>query len=93
MLFLASMVRGEEPHVHGQTVPDWYDKDCCDNRDCRPVAKHDEPEAIMHGNEPAYRFHGLIFIRKQFRKSQDERFHVCIRPTGLPLCIYLPAMI
>ncbi len=38
---------------------------------------------------PAYRWHGLVFLKWQFRVSQDERFHVCVQNTTT-YCIYLP---
>lgn len=92
VLFIASMARSEE-HQHGVNgLPDWYDTACCDRRDCRPVDGKDEPEAIMYGTEPAYRWHGLVFEKPKFKRSQDERFHVCITSTMMPMCIYLPAM-
>lgn len=93
IVFLMSMA-GAEEHVHGVDVPDWYDANCCNQRDCKPVDRRDEPEAIMHGTEPAYRWHGLIFEKSKFKRSQDERFHVCIQPgMNTPLCIYLPTFI
>lgn len=94
-LFLASMhgARSEEPHAHGQTVPDWYENACCNNRDCKPVDGKPEPEAVMHGGKPAYRYRGMVFTQDKFKRSQDERFHVCVQPhMGIPLCIYLPTM-
>lgn len=93
LVWLMSMARSEE-HQHGVNAVDWYDKACCDNRDCKPVDGKPEPEAVIHGDKPAYRYRGLVFTQDKFKRSQDERFHVCIQPhMGIPLCIYLPAMI
>lgn len=93
--FLLLMVSAiaEEPHIHGDNVPDWYDPSCCNQRDCRPV-KDDEIEFGEIGGQPIIRHKptGAVFQRSQFRQSQDERYHVCINVvSGAPLCVYLRA--
>lgn len=82
-------------HQHGVNVPDWYDWNCCNNQDCRPVDNPDDIEPMMLGIEPAIRYKptGTIFTRDRFKVSKDERYHVCIHYSGNPLCIYVPAMI
>lgn len=87
------------PHIHGVTVPDWYDRDCCDNRDCHPVDDQKEIEAETYLDQPTFRYTprdgspSVLFPKNstKWRPSQDERFHVCVFQ-GMPLCIYIPAM-
>ena len=84
----------EEPHIHGQTVPDWYDPACCSQRDCQPVEDSTiEFGMDTQGNAYArYKPTGNIFYRYQFKLSQDERYHVCINPAAADnagaLCFY-----
>ncbi len=93
-----------QDHRHGVTVPDWYDKNCCNQRDCRPVGP-DEPAPVPfiappHYGYPlggaAYRWASptgveLVFYRSQFKASQDERYHVCYNGP-ITYCIYVPTM-
>lgn len=83
---------GTPPHVHGDTVPDWYDASCCDNKDCRPVpdSEIEEIDADVWLHKPT----GLIFKKVEqvddgeggtvsstrVRESKDGRFHVCFTP-------------
>jgi len=92
ILLLRVTVFAEE-HKHGVNVPDWYDPACCNLRDCHPVDNPNDIEPLMHGTEPVLRWipGDIIFVRSKFRKSQDERFHVCHIGTS-PMCIYIPAM-
>lgn len=74
-----------QPHIHGETVPDWYDPSCCSNNDCRPVSDSD----IEFGTNAAgvavviHKATGLEFAKDKWRTSQDERFHVCFRSAGI----------
>ena len=36
----------EMPHIHGVTVPDWYDADCCNNKDCHLLEAPDKIEIV-----------------------------------------------
>ena len=84
-----SHVLAEEPHIHGQNVPDWYDPACCSQRDCQPVEDSTiEFGMDTQGNAYArYKPTGNIFYRYQFKLSQDERYHVCINPAA---ALFLP---
>ena len=97
MLLLRVAVFAEEHHEHQHGVngiPDWYDPACCNRRDCRPVEDSNDIEPFLDGGAPAIRYKptGNVFVKAQFRKSQDERFHVCISATGYSYCVYIPAM-
>ncbi len=82
-------------HQHGVNVPDWYDPSCCNNRDCFPVENVADIEAMRLGDAPVFKYRptGNFFGRDKFKKSQDERYHVCIGVGGQSYCIYLPTMI
>lgn len=84
-----------QDHQHGVNVPDWYDSDCCDLQDCRPVPDTDVEE-IDH-NVFLHKPTGLEFrdtaANKVVRQSKDGRFHVCYRGTSrgnyIGYCIYI----
>ena len=90
----------EHQHEHGVNVPDWYDPACCNRRDCFPIEQKDEKdlEFGQFGTEPVIKYlpTGSVFTKDKFRKSKDERFHVCLyrgedgRYTNY--CIYIPMM-
>jgi len=81
--------RGQE-HQHGKGgVPDWYDPSCCSNMDCKPVEDSDIEFSDAGGPVVRYKPTGNVFHHSHFRKSQDERYHVCINPnSGVSLCFY-----
>lgn len=84
-----SMSAAAQEHNHGKhAIPDWYDSACCNQRDCKPVADGDVEFADMDGPIVRYKPTGNVFHRSQFRRSQDERYHVCINPAGTSLCFY-----
>lgn len=101
VLFLAiassAQAQTPAPHEHGVTVPDWYDPDCCNLKDCRPVPEEDIEFAIM-GGEPVviHKPTGLWFPKSKWRPSQDERYHVCYiedsadGDDSVGYCAYLP---
>lgn len=79
----------------------WYDKDCCDNRDCAPVIKR---EKVKGGWVLQTKF-GVAFLPQKLldnpenkivsiRQSQDLFWHACIihDETGdsFVKCVYLP---
>lgn len=85
----------QQEHQHGGDIPDWYDPACCSQRDCKPVDDND----VEFGQDPVtgtgwvrYKPTGNVFYQYQFRRSQDERFHVCINPAASgnngSLCFY-----
>lgn len=92
ILFLVAVLvvwaaRAQE-HQHGVDAVDWYDPACCNQRDCRPVKDEDIEFDQVGGDLVArYKPTGNIFHRSQFRKSQDERYHVCIY-NGTSFCFY-----
>jgi len=77
-------------HIHGENgLPDWYDPSCCNIQDCRPAKDEDITFDVLPGGGIIARFKptGNIFLQSQFKKSQDERYHVCIL-NGTSLCFY-----
>jgi hypothetical protein len=64
----------------------WYDWDCCHERDCFEVAREDVVEIeggwkyLPTGNE--------FKDPKKIRLSRDGKFHVCIMGTT-SMCIYI----
>lgn len=89
----------DDPHIHGVTVPDWYDSNCCGNNDCKPVEDKDIefgldeqglPIAIYKPTHNTFPLKDLNGNRSyQHRDSKDERYHVCINPmTKASLCFY-----
>lgn len=78
-------------HEHGKnSLPDWYDPSCCNLADCRPVAADSDIEfdTLPGGGIIArYKPTGNIFQQSQFKRSQDERYHICIL-NGASLCFY-----
>jgi len=88
----------QEPHIHGITVPDWYDSNCCSNNDCHPVPDStinfskdelDRPVVIYKATPDTP---PIVYYYGQYRQSKDERYHVCFNPeTKVPYCVYLRA--
>lgn len=86
---LTAPVMAQE-HEHGQnSLPDWYDPSCCNQRDCKPVPDDEIEFYTLPGGGLAARHKptGNIFNQNQFKQSQDERYHVCIY-NGMSLCFY-----
>lgn len=85
-------------HTHGTDVPDWYDPQCCNQQDCRPVPQEDVDYVLTpEGPGVLYKPTGYIFLSKygKVKASQDERYHVCLRydDNQVPLahyCAYIP---
>lgn len=94
-LALLRTAAAQEPHIHGENVPDWYDPSCCNRKDCKPVNNDADIEFGGDGIDNVwviYKPTGNTFYKYQFKKSQDERYHVCINPAaGLngSLCFYV----
>lgn len=74
-------------HVHGVTVPDWYDIACCSQNDCRPVAA----DEVVEQGDGTYRYRQYVFSRAL--PSRDGNAHVCIhnegKPDAIPRCVYI----
>ncbi len=80
-----------QEHDHGKNgIPDWYDPNCCNVRDCRPVEDSTIEFAMLNGQDIVrHKPTGAVFRRDQWKISQDERYHVCITTGAMPLCVYL----
>jgi len=82
---------------HPPGAPHWYDRGCCDLRDCEPV----EPGAIRQTDKGYYVRYltSRGFVAEGFlpyghtgiRPSRDGQEHAC-STTQRILCIYLPMM-
>jgi uncharacterized membrane protein YhdT len=92
-----------QEHEHGtKGIPDWYDTDCCNKQDCRPVLDQDVNFGIDELNNPIVIYkdlgHSLNYEKARWRKSKDERYHACFRPNVPSMiytlyCIYLPTSV
>lgn len=77
------------PHIHGQTVPDWYSILCCSGRDCAPIttrAVDIGPAGIKVTLTPED--HPMVtktittlfeWDDPRLRESEDWDFHTCVR--------------
>ena len=86
-----SFIAYGQEHNHGlKGLPGWYDRSCCNEIDCRPVENDNDIVFEQLEGRPVARHvpTGSIFERRQFRQSQDERYHVCINGNLLPVCFY-----
>lgn len=70
-----------QPHEHGANdLPDWYDPQCCNLQDCRPVPDSELSFGMLDGAPVVYHQpSGAIFQKEKWKVSQDERYHVCVR--------------
>jgi hypothetical protein len=87
LIALALVVSAKKARTH-----EWYDHDCCNIRDCRPVLDSDVsenakgvwkylPTGATFANEPTF---------KRIRPSKDNRYHVCVSLNGaIGYCIYI----
>ena len=75
---------------------DWYDNECCNDKDCSPV---DYSEVQEHSDGSiTFRHCHFPASSHRIRKSKDGEWHVCIAPlgpdnnsTGYCYCVYKPA--
>jgi hypothetical protein len=92
--FAIDVARGEEEHVHGGDIPDWYDAKCCGNRDCKPV-----PAGTVENKEDGLHVKGhgvLSYTDPRLNWSRDQRDHICesntyyngVKQPGKLLCVY-----
>jgi len=74
---------------------EWYDLECCSDKDCAPVLK------TKNGPVPGSLYitskHGTVLINKNFpkRQSRDNQEHICmanVAEDGGPvaICYYVP---
>lgn len=69
---------------------DFYEYDCCSDRDCAPVDRATVVEGPNGYEVPSL---GLTvpYGDSRHRVSQDGDYHLCVSPnTGRLLCIYAP---
>jgi hypothetical protein len=72
---------------------DWYPIECCHGMDCAPVERAELKEGSTlvvtskHGT-------GIVPATMPRRESQDNKMHVCMRPTSggqmRIICVFLP---
>lgn len=102
MLFWMSVITiGSIVTAHAH---EWYDKECCDNRDCAQITKR--TDQIINGI-PGWQIEtkfGTAWLPKNFmnnksqmkiKPSRDENWHACIlndelSSGSLIRCIYVP---
>lgn len=91
LAFALSMAKAQDQdHLHGvDNIPDWYDPDCCNLRDCRPVENKDVDFGTDKFNQPVATYKELTYDKSRWRKSKDERYHACFRG-NVAYCIYIP---
>lgn len=74
----------QDQHIHGVTVPDWYDSKCCSSNDCRAVS----PDEVIELPDGSYRYKEFTFRKDQALPSKDKDVHVCIAGK-IPRCVYV----
>lgn len=89
---------------HGPAGPNhWYENDCCNFGDCEYIAAEmvrETPAGYVttirpgtHPKWPITRRANLVltyaYHDKKVRPSRDAFWHVCIRASGEPLCLYV----
>lgn len=98
-------------HQHGAPdeddqdgIPNWYDPNCCNKSDCKPVEAGAldftvVPDPINSGKTvPGVisKRDGFVYTREQIRRSQDSRYHECMRLQTVRgretshYCVYIP---
>ena len=77
------------------TITSWYPKECCDDRDCRPVA-HVRTVSAGLWMTTTDGFTILVGPSEKRRPSRDMRWHICVAPddvdnqTPRVTCIFEP---
>lgn len=84
-LLLMTYAAGAQEH-NLQDPNHWYDRDCCDTRDCVPVLKTEfraDGTTLFHTKK-----FGIVTVKqgkwgelarvKKLRPSKDSGFHVCV---------------
>jgi hypothetical protein len=89
-----------QEHEHGVgEIPDWYDSDCCNRRDCHPVPDNqiDFDTDEQGGPVVIHRYDlnelPIVYEKTRWRQSKDERYHACYfkdtKGQITRFCIYL----
>lgn len=89
--------------LSGSAYPhSFYETQCCSDKDCAPVSKiENHPDGDLMTSE-----HGTVLVTKNIdswkrRKSQDDKYHVCMRTASGSepqyngkhlICVYYPAL-
>jgi len=83
MFFILFLIGWHQP----VKAHDWYSPYCCSGKDCAPAKVHINRD----GSVTARNQYGIgRFFPKDFKPSQDGRYHACIHPTLGPRCLYVP---
>lgn len=85
IFFLTAPIKAQSTswtHTNLWLVHDWYDADCCNNADCKPIESCSEMEEVKEG----VKWNGYLF--RKVRPSKDDKCHVCIF-RGIPQCAYV----
>lgn len=78
LIAAAALLWHANAHAH-----DWYPKDCCHDRDCKPVtcdSISETRDGFLQG--------GLTYRRDQVRATQDSKCHACAM-SGRPICLFI----
>lgn len=71
---------------------DWYDKDCCHNKDCAPITKIEQSGSgleITTTMSNSLGLTGVVTKYTSFRLSKDKEEHACInKNTNQVICYY-----
>ena len=67
---------------------EFYSPYCCSGKDCAPAKVSVNPDGSVTATN---QFGTARFSPKQFKPSQDGRYHACIHPALGPRCLYVPA--
>jgi hypothetical protein len=88
LLMLTVGAAKAEEHIHGLTVPDWYESMCCSNRDCHPVT--DDVVKNVQGGVEVKGYGLLSYSDARLRWSRDNQNHICesLPPNQKLLCVY-----
>ena len=75
---------------------DWYDRECCSNKDCYPLPEDAYLEERENGSYYAKWISPLngkviegIVQRQNVRDTRDGRIHGCERSYAEPRCLYI----
>lgn len=81
---------------HPQDGSHWYDRACCDDRDCEQIepgaiTRTDAGLVILYRSSRGHVARGFIrWGATGIRPSQDGKEHGCSYPDGRVPCAYLP---
>jgi hypothetical protein len=91
LLLFAFVAFTAELHSH-----EWYDYDCCDNRDCYPLPEDAVLEELPNGSWSAAwispksgKLIKGIVSPQNVRDTQNHQLHGCETSYGDPRCLYI----